>query len=201
MSEIVACQQGTDEWFASRLGKITASEFANVLCKGAGRGTYMLRLAAERLTGITQSTFSNSAMEWGTEHEGDAREYYETVGLCEVQQVGFVIFDEWIGGSPDGLVGEDGLLEIKCPNSSTHITNILKDKMPPKYVPQVQGLLWITGREWCDFVSYDPRVTSYSFFCKRIFRDDEKINILSEAANKFKTELQGIIETINSDPF
>ena len=139
-------------------------------------------------------------MERGKEVEPEARDYYSTLKGRDIIQVGFVEYNEWVGASPDGFA-DDGLVEIKCPNSTTHITNIIKGKMPTKYIPQVQGQLWVTKRAWCDFVSYDPRVTSKPFFCVRIPRDDEYIATLEAATNVFVTELQELISKVETNKF
>ncbi len=199
--EIIDCAQGSDEWYRARLGMITASEFHSVLNKKTGRGTYMMKLAAERLTLMSQDTYSNANMEWGKEHEEEARECYELIMSAEIRQVGFVKHSDWVGASPDGLIGEDGLIEIKCPNSTTHITNIIKNKMPTTYIPQVQGLLWVTERKWCDFVSYDPRVMCNPLFNVRINRDEDYISNLQAETKKFIKELKEIIAKVDKASF
>ncbi|MFA5298153.1 MAG: lambda exonuclease family protein [Lutibacter sp.] len=200
--KIINCIQGTDEWFAARLGKITASRFGNVLCNSSGRNTYMIKLIAERLTGLAQDGYTNGAMQWGIETEPQARAYYEALNNITVQLAGFIELDENTGGSPDGLVGEDGILEIKCPNSTTHITTIIKGKMPTEYNPQVQGLLWITGRQWCDFISFDPRMNNRTFWSTRVFRDEKYIIVLQEAVKQFVKELNELIKKVTPNvPF
>jgi putative phage-type endonuclease len=198
---IIDCIQGSDEWFEARLGFVTASNFGKVLNKKTGRGLYMRKLAAERLTGLREESYKNDIMEVGSETEAEARKYYEAMNDCEVEQVGFVMRDEWIGGSPDGFVGEDGLIEIKCPLSSTHIEHILSGKMPIFHIPQVQGLLWITDRKWCDFVSFDPRVTSQPMFCLRIERDKEYFKRLAGEVGVFVNELKVMINKIDDKSF
>ena len=194
--------QNTDEWFAIRLGKATSSNFAKVLAKGQGktRKAYMLKLAAERLTGEIQDSYSNSNMDWGSEHEGEARRHYETIRGMSVEQVGFVEFDDDVGCSPDGLIGDDGLLEIKCPNTTTHMEYIIADKLPTTYKAQVQGQLWVTGREWCDFVSFDPRMDSNKMFCVRVERDQNYIDNLQYEVEKFVKELKDMCSHFSS-PF
>lgn len=198
---IIDCIQGSDEWFASRLGKVTASCFSDVLNKKTGRGVYMIKLAAERLTGLPQGSYNNAVMERGKELEPEAREYYAKSSGQEIVQIGFAELDEWIGASPDGLIGDDGLAEIKCPNSTTHIINILKDKMPTQYIPQVQGQLWVTGRKWCRFISYDPRLATRPFWSIRIERDEEYIKNLQAATNIFVKELKELIAKIEAGTF
>ena len=139
--------QGSPEWDAIRIGLVTASNFKDATSKGKGsapsktRKDYMIKLVAERLTGFPAESYSNKAMERGSGTEQEAREYYEALNRLTVRQVGFIARDDDVGGSPDGLVGDDGMLEIKCPFSTTHIKYILADKMPAEYVKQVQGNL------------------------------------------------------------
>ena len=199
--KIYEYEQGSNEWFMIRLGHATASRFADVLNKKTGRGKYMRKLAAERLTGEHEDTYTNAIMERGIEVEAQARVFYEHLNNVIVQVVGFVELSEFVGASPDGLIGDDGVLEIKSPLSSTHIEYILKDAMPAVYVPQVQGLLCITGREWCDFISFDPRVKSRPFFCKRVYRDAEYIETLSKAVDVFVDQLDDMIKQITTTKF
>ena len=199
--KILMCKQGSEEWFEARLGKVTTSKFADVLSKGVTRNAYMLRLAAERLTLITQDTYSNAIMERGIEIEPEAREYYEALNRCDVEVIGFVELDDWVGASPDGLVGDEGQIEIKCPNTTTHISTILSGKLPAKYKAQVQGQLMITNRNWCDFVSFDPRMNNNPFFCVRVKRDEKYIAILKEAVKQFVNELKDMIFKISKETF
>lgn len=197
--QVVYCEQGTPEWHALRCGRITASRFADVLSKGAGRRTYMLKTAAERLTGIVEEGYSNAAMEWGVEHEPQARAMYELVTDCEVEEVGFIIHSGYIGVSPDGLVGDVGLIEIKCPNTSTHLDTIDRGKVPAKYIKQIQGQLWVSGRAWCDFISFDPRIKGDgSLFIKRVHRDEKLIAEIEEGCLNFIAEMEAIIKKINT---
>ena len=198
---IVKCEQCSEEWFEARLGMVTASKFADILSKGVGRNTYLLKLAAERLTGITQDTYSNAVMERGIETELEAREYYEALNRCDVEVIGFVKLDDWIGASPDGLVGDDGLIEIKCPNTTTHISTILLGRSPSKYKAQIQGQLMVINRKWCDFVSFDPRMDANPFFCVRVKRDEKYIATLKEAIRQFVNELKDTISKVCKEPF
>ena len=201
--KIIDCIQSSVQWHELRFGKVTASKFSAVLAKGQGktRKSYMMQLAAEILTGQQQDSYSNSAMEWGTEQEPNARKYYEAVNNCKVEQVGFVERDEWIACSPDGLVGDDGLIEIKCCNSTTYITTILANKMPTTHIPQVQGQLWVCERKYCDFVSYDPRVKDRPFFCKRVYRDETFIKELEVQVVMFVEELKEMIDKLVKHEF
>ena len=197
--EILKCEQGSEEWYEAKLGIVSTSNFDKVLNKGSGRGLYMRKLAAERLTGITQSGYSNENMENGLETEPQAREYYEGRNNCKIEQVGFIKRDNWVGTSPDGLVDKDGQIEIKCPIPSTHIENILKAKMPALYRPQVQGQLWITERKWCDWISFCPSIKDRPFFSVRILRDEEYIKELAIKVTMFVNELKKMIFEITND--
>lgn len=185
-------EQGSDEWLKIRCGKVTASHFSDVMSKGQGRQTYMLKLAAERATGLVQPSFKNEAMQWGTDTEPFARACYEQVTGYEVEQVGFVEVDDYVGVSPDGLVGEEGCVEIKCPNTATHIGYIESGKLPAKYKAQVQGVMCACNRDWCDFVSYDPRNGDNSYFCVRVKRDEKYMDELTNALDKFVLDLRVI---------
>jgi len=196
-------EQGSDKWRQIRLGKVTASVFSNATAGGAGktRTTLMRKLIAERLTDLPEESYSNSAMDWGTETEPLAREYYASINDCTVKEVGFVELSADVGASPDGLVGEDGLLEIKCPNSSTHIGYLLDNKMPSTYVKQVQGQMWVTGRLWTDFVSYDPRVSKRPYWSIRVERDEQVIAELEVKIDKFIDELKQVMEKLTGSQF
>ena len=198
---IVDCIQGSDEWWEAKLGFVSASNFGKVLNKAAGRKLYMRKVAAERLTGCREVSYKNDIMEVGSETEAEARRYYEMANDCKVEQVGFVMRDESVGGSPDGLVGKEGMIEIKCPLSSTHIAIILSGKMPTLHIPQVQGLLWITERKWCDFVSFDPRVLSQPMFTVRVERDVEYFKKLAGEVGVFVNELKAMIAKIDDGSF
>lgn len=186
--EIHNCIQGSSEWFTIRLGCVTASHFSEVLNKKSGYKTYMYRLLGERLSGEPYEAYSNRTMELGMETESQARAYYEAL-YGKVEQVGFVQLNEDVGCSPDGLVGSDGMTEFKCPYPSTHAKYIIDNRLPAAYKSQVQGQLWVTGRQWCDFVSFDPRVKKRPFWKIRVCRDEEYINTLIMAVEDFVGEL------------
>jgi putative phage-type endonuclease len=196
-------EQGSQEWFELRYGWITASMFKAVISKGKGQAksktrlTYMYQVAAEAVSELRQETFTNEYMEWGTETEPKAREMYEFVSGNKVDEVSFIKLggDRKIGCSPDGIIGEDGMIEIKCPKTTTQVETYLNGKMPSVHKAQVQGQLWVSGRSWCDFVSFDPRINGdASFFCERIQRDEDYINDLKEKCFEFEKDL---IEVIN----
>ncbi len=201
------CQQGSPEWYAVRLGKCTASCFSDATSSGRGkspsitRKNYMIKLIAERMTGLPQESFSNKAMEWGSDTEQEAREYYEALNGVSVRQVGFIERNEDVGGSPDGLVGEPGMLEIKCPYSSTHLRWILAGKMPADHFKQVQGNLWVAEREWCDFISYDSRVHQRPYFCRRVYRDEDCIKELNIGITMFVTDMQEMMDKLTASPY
>jgi putative phage-type endonuclease len=189
-------EQRTDEWFTARLGKVTASRVADVVAKtktgySASRENYMADLIVERLTGQKASSFSNAAMEWGTEQEPNARAAYSARTGELVEEVGFIDHPTipMSGASPDGLVN-DGCVEFKCPNTSTMLEYILDGKPPQKYVTQMQWQMACAGRPWCDFVSYDPRLPErLQLLVVRVPRDDDYIKMLEQEVTIFLQEL------------
>lgn len=190
-------EQRSPEWFAQRCGKVTGSRVADVVAKtksgwGASRANYMAQIIAERLTGTVADSFSNAAMQWGTETEPQAIAAYEFFTDNTVDAVGFVdhqLLDA--GASPDGLIGELGLIEVKCPNTATHINTLLTKKIEGKYITQMQWQLACTDRNWCDFVSFDPRMpAAMQMFCQRVERDNARIRELTEAIETFLAEMQ-----------
>ena len=195
--------QGSAEWFAQRAGKVTASRVADVIAKtktgwGASRANYAAQLVAERLTGNVEPTFSNAAMQWGTEKEPEAREAYEYLTGVFVDQVGMIDHPviPMTGASPDGLIGLDGLIEIKCPNTATHIDTLLSQKVPTKYVTQMAWQMACTGRDWCDFVSFDPRMpANMQLFVQRVPRDDALIAELEREVAAFLAE---VVDTVSA---
>lgn len=193
-------EQGTPEWRELRLGHVTASSVADIMAKGKSgeaesRKKYKMRIIAERLTKQGQESYMNAAMEWGVEQEPYARMAYEVACNVLVDKTGFWHHPDiaYVGVSPDGLVGDDGLVEIKCPNTTTHLDYIDDDKVPSKYFKQIQCQLWVTGRQWCDFVSYDPRLPFSQLFIKRCPRDDEFIAEMETAVREFLTEVDFLI--------
>ena len=205
MNIIYDIEQGSDDWLMLRLGKLTASKFADVISKGRGkepsktRVSYMYQLAAEILVGEPTTFFKNAAMQWGTDCEPAARAAYEIKHDIEVVECAFIEHDEFVGVSPDGLVGIDGLLEIKCPTTVTHLKYYMSGTMPAEYLAQVQGQLWVSGRDWCDFVSYDPRVRSEAdYFELRVNRDDEYIKNLEVQCSTFIDELKELLNKLGA---
>ena len=196
--------QGTEEWFTIRIGKVTASRVADVIAKtktgySASRDNYMAQLVCERLTGQKGESFSNAAMQHGTDTEPLARAAYEALQDVLVDEVGFVPHPsiEMAGASPDGLVGADGLLEIKCPNTATHIETLLSQGVPGKYNTQMQFQMACTGREWCDFVSFDNRLPDeLQLFVKRVPRDTVFIRLIEAEIVQFLAELDDKINKL-----
>jgi putative phage-type endonuclease len=191
--------QGSAEWHNLRLGKVTASKVADVIARtktgyAATRANYAAQLITERLTGLPTESFTNAAMQWGTEKEPEARAAYEFNRAETVIEVAFVPHPTIgeTGASPDGLVGDDGLVEIKAPNTATHIETLLGGTVPGKYITQMQWQMACTGRKWCDFVSYDPRMPeAMQFFCQRVMRDDAFIADAEKEVIAFLNEVRG----------
>ena len=190
-------EQRTDEWYAARLGKVTASRVADIIAKtksgySTSRANYMAELVCERLTGKQGEFYQNAAMAWGTNTEPMARAAYEAVEGALVVEVGFVSHPtiQMAGASPDGLIEEDGLVEIKCPITATHIDTLLTQTVPGKYMTQMMWQMACTGRQWCDFVSYDPRMPEHmQLFIKRVPRDNNVIIELEREVERFLTDL------------
>jgi len=198
-------EQGTPEWFAARLGNVTASRVADVIAKtksgyAASRENYMAQLICERMTGTVAESYTNAAMAWGTETEPLARAAYESLADVLVDEVGYIAHPtiERAGASPDGLIGLFGLLEIKCPNTATHIDTLISEQVPTKYITQMQWQMSCTGRTWADFVSFDRRLPSgLQMFVKRVEFDAEYVAMLKEEVVKFLAELDAKISKLN----
>lgn len=197
-------EQRSTEWFTARLGKVTASRVADVIAKtktgySTSRENYMAQLVCERMTGTQGESYNNAAMQWGTDQEPLARAAYEAAKDVLVDEVGFVIHPTIsnAGASPDGLVSDDGLIEIKCPNTATHIDTLLSDKVPSKYNTQMQWQMVCTGRKWCDFVSFDPRMPEgLQLFIQRVDFDAEYVKMLEAEITGFLGELETKIEKL-----
>ena len=198
-------EQRSEEWFAARCGKVTASRVADIIARtktgpSASRENYLAQLVCERMTGKPAESYSNAAMAWGTEQEPFARAAYESVKDVLVEEVGFVphpSFSE-AGASPDGIVGEFGLVEIKCPNTATHIQTLLEQKVPEKYITQMQWQMACTQRHWCDYVSFDPRMAEgLQLFIKRIEFDPVFVGKLDKEIINFLLDLEDKITQLN----
>lgn len=191
--------QRTSQWFQARLGHVTASRVSDAIAgkDTATRRNYLVQLVAERLTGYQQESFTNSAMQWGTDIEPLARLAYQTA-FDWVEEVGFVKHPtiEWFGASPDGLTG-DGLIEIKCPNTSTHLDWRLDGVVPKKHQPQMLAQLACTGRKWVDFVSFDPRLPEkLQLFVVRFQPDQKEIDALETKIQAFLADVQTAINKL-----
>lgn len=198
--------QGTPEWFAIRAGCVTGSHMADVLAtvksgEAAARRNYRVRLALERITGKpVEEMFTTQAMRDGTEREPIARNLLEFRLGLDIEQVGFVRHDEIACGvSPDGLIGKDGMAEFKCPIPATHLSYLRASGMPPEYVAQVQGQMWIAEREWCLFTSFNPDFPEHArLLVRKVYRDDAYIKSLEAEVRKFLGEVEAEVEAINS---
>ena len=190
-------EQRTPEWYAARVGKVTASRVADLMAKtktgyGASRGNYMAELLCERLTGEQAERFTNAEMQRGTDLEPQARAAYAFIHSVQVNECGFVAHPviSAFGASPDGLIGDIGLVKIKCPNTATHVDYLLSQTVPGKYETQMQAQMACTGRAWCDFVSFDPRLPDdLQLFVKRVHRDKEAIATMEKEIETFLAEL------------
>jgi putative phage-type endonuclease len=199
-------EQGSPEWLQERCGKVTASRIADVMAKiktgyGAGRANYMAEIIAERLTNVPKQGFTNEAMRWGTETEPQARAMYEFQTGLEVTETGFVPHPviEGTGASPDGLVGDSGLIEVKCPNTATHIETLRGSAIDRKYVLQMHWQMICTGRDWCDFVSFDPRLPlEMQMHVRRVERDAELAEDITAEVTQFLTELNTTVADLRA---
>ena len=197
-------EQRTDEWFAQRLGKVTASRVADVIAKtktgqAASRDNYATQLILERLTNNKEEFFKSSAMQWGIDTEPMARQAYELRRDVFVDEVGFIDHPtiEMSGASPDGLVEKNGLVEIKCPESKTHMEYLMSGKPPAKYIPQMMWQMACTGREWCDFVSFDPRFpTNLQILVVKVEYDPTYVKMLELEITQFLDEVSKKVELL-----
>lgn len=197
--KLLEVEQGTEEWHEARLGRATASRFADIMTviksgEAASVRNYRAELVVERLTGIRDDFYKSPAMQWGTDYEPTARLAYQLKSGNDVEECGLFVHETLMtGASPDGLVGKHGLLEIKCPFTATHIETLRKQKIPTQYYWQVMGQLWMTGRLWCDFVSFDPRLpVNAQYFSTQIQRDDKAIAQL-------EMEVTNFLESVDSE--
>lgn len=198
--------QRSPEWFAKRCGRVTASCIYKVMARtktgyGADRSNYHAQLVTERLTGTATESFTNAAMAWGTDTEPMARDAYSEKAVCVVEEVAFVDHPsiDMAGASPDGMVGADGLVEIKCPNSATHIATLRGDTIDRKYVLQMQWQMACTQRAWCDFVSFDPRLPlPMQLHIRRVERDEALIEEIEAEVRKFLGEVDAAVADLTA---
>lgn len=186
-------QQGTDEWLLARVGIATASKFTDIMARTpAPPANYKAELVLERITGKQADGYKSADMQWGIDNEPTARLMYSLHNAeTDVRECGIFLHPKLnCGASPDGLIGEDGTLEIKCPRTATHIETLHRQTVPSQYYWQIQGQLWLTGRKWADFVSYDPRLPeNASYFCKRVERNEEDISKLEAKVKDFLSQV------------
>lgn len=195
--ELAALVQGSEEWKAARCGSLGASRISDVVARtksgwGASRANIMAELIAERLTGTPAESYVNAAMQWGSDTEPEARTAYEFRQNCDVAQIGLVPHPTIKGthASPDGLVGKDGMLEVKCPGTATHLNTLLGTPIADKYIKQVQWQMACCERAWVDWASYDPRLPeTMRLFVQRIPRDGLMIKGLEKDVREFLDEL------------
>lgn len=204
MSDFI--EQGSEAWHQLRLGKVTASRIADMLARtksgwSTSRANYASELVIERLTGSPTEGFKSAAMQWGTDTEPRAREAYEFRSDAVIEPASFVDHPviPMSGASPDGLVGADGLVEVKCPLTATHIETLLEGKVPGRYVLQMQWQMACTGRQWCDFVSFDPRMPEWSaLFIERVARDQAKIDEIENEVVLFLNEVEATVRAVRN---
>lgn len=197
---------GTEEWAAARLGKVTASRIADLLARtktgwGASRDNYMADLIAERLTGVAAEGFKSAAMQWGSDTEHQARRFYELIEGVSVGDGGYLDHPTipMAGASPDGFAGDTGLVEIKCPLTKTHIDTLMHERVNGAYVKQMQWQMACTGREWCDFISFDPRMPEdLRMFVQRVPRDGAVIAEIEAAVTDFLAELDAKVDALQA---
>jgi putative phage-type endonuclease len=198
--------QGSDVWFAQRIGKATASRISDIVAKtksgySTSRANYMAQLVVERMTNQVAESYTNAAMEWGTTNEPFARAAYEAKTGVLVDEVGAIDHPTiaMSAASPDGLVGDDGCLEIKCPNTATHIDTVLGGEIAKKYYDQMQWQMACAERDWCDFVSFDPRMPKgLQLFIKRVPRSNLYIHELEGEVIQFLAEVDDKVNKLNA---
>lgn len=202
---ILNIEQGSPEWFQQRIGCCTGSRVGDAIGKlksgkySASRGAYAMELVCERLTNLTPSHFVTEAMQWGIEQEPVARAAYEIAAEVEVEDGCYAMHDEikWFGASSDGLVGQDGCIEIKCPTSLTHLQWVIDGCVPDEHLGQMKAAMSCYGRKWCDFISFDPRMPKeLRLFIRRLERDEAMIQEMESEVVKFLAETEHLLEVV-----
>ena len=199
-------KQGSEAWIQARLGRATASRISDIIAKtksgySTSRENYMVQLALERITGVQADSYTNAAIQWGRDTEPLARAAYEVHAGVLVEEVGMIEHPRiaMAGASPDGAIGADGLLEIKCPNSATHVNTLRSRKPSGEYVTQMQWQMACTGRAWCDFVSFDPRMPDgLQLFVTPIARDPDRIVELEREVELFLEQVDAMVRELNA---
>lgn len=206
MENLHNIEQRSPEWHKCRLGKITASKINDVMSKiksgeAAARRDYRVQLAVERLTGEPTESFTNAAMQWGVDQEDSAREVYEFISGNTVEQIGFVDHPSipMSGCSPDGLIGDDGMVEIKCPKTATHVGYLLDGGIPKQHMNQMQWQMECADRQWCHFVSYDPRMpTELQLYMVHVERDEELLANIRQAVIALLGEVETMVQELRA---
>jgi YqaJ-like viral recombinase domain len=206
--ELMNIEQGSELWAEARCGLVTASRCGDVIAttkkaEAAARRDYRSELIAEILTGVPYPRFVSQAMQWGIDQEPFARAAYEMQRDLLVETCGFVLHPDMarFGASPDGLVGDDGLIQIKCPNTTTHLGWMLGGTVPVEHAPQMLAEMACTGRAWCDFVSFDPRLPPHlQLFVRRFERNDSLIAQLETEVIHFNAEIEGVLSSLPQKP-
>ena len=188
-------EQGSQEWFDVRCGKLTASKASTIQANGKGLETLCFIKASEIVTGKMEEGYSNSAMKRGVELEPEARNFYEIVTGNSVEQIGFAEIDDRTGASPDGAVGKDGLVEIKCPSNDTFLRYMYDQKVDMKYYYQMQMQMWVLNRKWCDYVIYNPDFKKRMFYV-RIKRNDKDIQKIKDGVKTGKRIIKEILKKV-----
>jgi predicted phage-related endonuclease len=202
----LALEQGSPEWLEFKIGKVGASKIADITAKlrdgryGASRATYLGELIAEQLTGVAADSYKSAAMQWGNDCEPLARSTYQFRRMVAIERVGCVLHPLIEGTlcSPDGLIAGDGMVEFKCPNTNTHVDFILGAAIPDRYLQQMQWQMACTGRLWCDYVSFDPRLPEdLRMWVERVERDNKRIGQLEAEVQGFLQDLAHQITSLN----
>ena len=175
--------QRTPEWIEIKRGKMSASNAETIIANGKGLETYIYNLMAEYYSSAEKENYINADMQRGIDLEPEARLEFEFYTNLDVQEVGFIEYNDFIGVSPDGLIGNDGLIEIKCPNDSIYFKLLLSNNIKPEYIAQMQMQMYVTDRQYCYFVSYNPNFEK-SLYIKKINRDEEMIDKLKKGLER-----------------
>lgn len=190
-------EQRSEEWHKVRAGKLTASSFHTLLGNSETKKTLLLKITAERITGkCIEDHYSNEDIERGIELEDDARNNYQEKTFNLVEEVGFAELDEYVGCSPDGIVGNDGLIEIKCPRETTFLSQVLSGRIKPEYITQMQFNMYVLNRQWCDYVMYSETL---GLFIKRVDRDEKLIEEIKTCIEECKQIIQNNISKYNDN--
>jgi len=195
MIKIHYMPQKSEEWFAIKVGKMSASNANTIRANGAGLKTYIIEILAEMFSSAEKASYTNEDMERGNNLEDEARKFYEALNDCNVEQVGFVEINNFAGVSPDGLISDEGLIEIKCPNDKTFVKLLLDKKVKKDYFDQMQMQMYATNRKWCDYFCYNPNFEQ-CYFLTRVFRDEKAIEEIKIGIEQGSKQLKEGIEAL-----